>query len=114
MVDITNFTHTVINKYMNTLGYFGYLSYSNIDKILVLIMIEEILNGGFSNFITEEDYSIIIRAAHCLMGKSCVIDFPVYATYDKLIHNNQGNFGPRITQDSIIRKTQFNNIRVEA
>ena len=114
MDNITNLTYTAVNRYMTTLGYFGYLSYDNVDKLLVLIMIEDILNGEFSYFITEEDYNIITSALHCLMGSTCLIDFPVYQTYDKLFHEIQGEFRPRITEDGIIRKTQIDNFRIEA
>ena len=43
-----------------------------------------------------------------------MIDFPMFESYDTLVHSNNRTFVPRITEDSILRSTEDDNFRVEA
>ena len=103
-----------ITRYFTTLSQFGYKSYSDVDKLMVLVFMEEMLAGELSYFVTEEDYRYIINALYCLAGSTCMIDFPMFETYDTLVHSNNRTFVPRITEDSILRSTEDDNFRVEA
>lgn len=103
-----------ITRYFTTLSQFGYKRYSDVDKIIVLFFMEEILAGELSYFITEKDYSTIVNALYCLAGSTCMIDFPMFESYDTLVHSNNRTFVLRITEDSILRSTQEDEFRVEA
>ena len=103
-----------ITRYFTTLSQFGYKSYSDVDKLMVLVFMEEMLAGELSYFVTEEDYRYIINALYCLAGSTCMIDFPMFESYDSLVHVTKAGYIPRITEDSILRSTQEDEFRVEA
>lgn len=64
-----------INKYFSILSHTGYKAYNEVDKLLVLIFLEEILCGPMSEFLTDEDYKDIYSSIECLYG-SCMIPYP--------------------------------------
>lgn len=109
-----NISEEAITRYFNTLSQFGYKKYSDVNKILVLFFIEETLSHEFSQFITNDDYKIIVNALYCLAGETCMIDFPVFETFDSLVHEDRRVLVPRITEDSLLRSTQDDFFRVEA
>ena len=98
-----------ITRYFTTLSQFGYKKYSDVDKIIVLFFMEEMLAGEMSYYVTQDDYRNIVNALYCLAG-----DFPMFESYDTLVHSNNRTFVPRITEDSILRSTEDDNFRVEA
>ena len=65
---------SALNRYFSILSYTGYKSYNEVDKLLVLIFMEELLCGPMSEFITEEDYRSIYSSIVCLQG-SCMIPY---------------------------------------
>ena len=73
MDDILNESLT---RYFNTLSKLGYLSYSEVDKLLVLIFIYDLLKSDWKFFITEEEHKIIDNALYCLYGSTCLIPYP--------------------------------------
>lgn len=103
-----------IIRYFNILSKLGYKKYNDVNKLLILLFMEEFLSGEMSYYITQEDYRIIVNALYCLAGNSCMIDFPIFATYDTLIHSNTREFIPRITEIGVLRNTESDNFRVEA
>lgn len=116
MDNITTISSEAFERYFNTLSKLGYKSYSNVDKLLVLSVIEDILSGELSFFVTEEDYRSITNALYCIIGNNCLIDLPTYTTWDSLIHDNTSywyNIKYRITEDSILRNTEDSTFRVE-
>lgn len=114
MDEVTRISAEAIQRYFTTLSQFGYKKYSDVDKLLVLIFIEETLAHDFAQFITEEDYRIITNALYCLYGSNCMIDFPKFSSYDSLIHETRVHLTPRITEDSILRVCEKDLIRIEA
>lgn len=76
-MDITNDAYESVTHYFNILKKLGYKSYNEVNKLLVLIFIEELLTGNMAEFITEEDYRNIDKALYCLYG-SCLIPYPNY------------------------------------
>lgn len=114
MDEITIISAEAIQKYFTSLSYFGYKKYSDVDRLLVLMFIEETLANDFAQFITEEDYRIITDALYCLYGSNCMIDFPKFSNYDSLIHESRVSLTPRITEDSILRVCEKDLIRIEA
>ena len=82
MDNITAISSEAFERYFNTLSKLGYKSYSDVDKLLVLSIIEDILSGELSFFVTEEDYRSITNALYCMIGNNCLIDLPSYDTWD--------------------------------
>ena len=113
MDEVTIISAEAIQRYFTTLSNFGYKKYSDVDKLLVLIFIEETLSHDFAQFITEEDYGIITNALYCLYGSNCMIEFPKFSNYDSLVHETKVHLTPRITEDSILRVCEKDLIRVE-
>ncbi len=113
MDELLEISEEAIIRYFTTLSQFGYKKYSDVNKILVLFFIEEMLSGEMSYYITQEDYRSIINALYCLTGSTCMIDFPMFESYDTLVHSNNRPFVPRITEDSVIRSTEEDSFRVE-
>lgn len=113
MDKLTNIASTAVNRYFKTLSTFGYKSYTDVNKLIVLIFIEELLNSSeFSFYISEEDYKIITNSLYCLYGSDCMIDFPEYNVEDELIH--QISYRPvfRLSEESSMRFTEDNNTRI--
>ena len=113
MEELTKITEGALNRYFTTLSQFGYKKDSEVESLLVLLFIEDTILDDFSEFVTEDDYRIILQALECLYGSNCMIDFPKYANYDSLIHKSNVYLIPRITEDATLRVDQKEVIRVE-
>lgn len=114
MEEVTKISEEAIQRYFKVLSKFGYKKYSDVDRLIILLFIEETLSYDFADFITEEDYKVIVNALYCLYGSNCMIDFPSFANYDSLIHKSVKHTTPRITEDSILRICQEGYLRIEA
>lgn len=67
-----------LTRYFSILSKLGYMSYSNVDKLLVLIFIDDLLRSDCKSFITEDEYRVIDNALYCLYGSTCLIPYPEY------------------------------------
>ena len=114
MDNITAISSEAFERYFNTLSKLGYKNYSDVDKLLVLSIIEDILSGELSFFVTEEDYRSITNAIYCIMGNNCLIDLPSYDTWDSAIHENKNRGSYRLTEGDILRITEDSIFRIEA
>ena len=114
MDNITAISSEAFERYFNTLSKLGYKSYSDVDKLLVLSIIEDILSGELSFFVTEEDYRSITNALYCIMGNNCLIDLPSYDTWDSAIHENKNRGSYRLTEGDVLRITEDSIFRIEA
>lgn len=114
MDNITTISSEAFARYFNALSLLGYKSYSDVDKLLVLSVIEDILSGELSFFVTEEDYRSITNALYCIMGDNCLISLPSYDTWDSTIHKNLTNVIHRITEGSTLRIAEGSDFRIEA
>ena len=114
MDNITSISSDAFERYFNTLSKLGYKSYSDVDKLLVLSIIEDILSGELSFFVTEEDYRSITNAIYCIMGNNCLIDLPSYDTWDSAIHENKNRGSYRLTEGDVLRITEDSIFRIEA
>lgn len=54
------------------------MSYSNVRKLLVFIIIQEIVDEDCFGILNEEDYAAINKALYCLYGSTCLIKYPDY------------------------------------
>lgn len=113
MEELTKIAEEALNRYFTALSQFGYKKDSEVESLLVLLFIEDTILDDFSEFVTENDYRIILQALECLYGSNCMIDFPKYANYDSLIHKSNVYLIPRITEDATLRVDQKEVIRVE-
>ena len=114
MDNITTISSEAFERYFNTLSKLGYKSYSDVDKLLVLSIIEDILSGELSFFVTEEDYRSITNVLYCIMGNNCLIDLPSYDTWDSAIHENKNRGSYRLTEGDVLRITEDSIFRIEA
>lgn len=113
MEQVTKISEKAVEKYFSILSELGYKKYSDVNKLLVLLFIEELLSSqDFLFYIDEKDYKTITNALYCLYGKGCIIDFPTYAVFDSVIHKANTSYKPRITEDSILKGTQDVKIRI--
>nr|DAR32406.1 MAG TPA: hypothetical protein [Bacteriophage sp.] len=87
MGQLADISYDSIVTYFNTLAALGYKSYKSVDRLLVLYFIEELLDGTYKDFITEEDYKSITNALYCLFGVDCLLPFPEYIS-NTLSYNN--------------------------
>lgn len=113
-MELTNLTLDSIIKYFNIVSKLGYKEYNDVYKVLILIFIEELLTSDFSYFINEKDYKTISNSINCLLGSSCLINMPLYNTYDSLLHEKKFDLITRITEDYLIRITEDNVVRIKS
>ena len=102
-----------VRRYFNALSVFGYKSYDDVNRMLVMSMIEELFTSEFSYFITEDDYRTLINSLYCLLGNNCLYDFPSYATWDSMIHKDNRFMVYRISENDILRNSENDYFRVE-
>lgn len=101
-------------RYFTTLAQFGYKNYGAVDTLILLLFIEELLNGELSYFVKETDYKIIVDTLYCLASRTCMIDLSVLSLDDTIMHPSLNELTLRISEDTVLRNTQDENFRVEA
>lgn len=114
MDSYTDIAYSSITTYFNTLAKFGYKSYEDVYRMLVLFYIDDIVSGVYDVIPTEDEYRTMMKSLYCLFGSDCMIPYPKYYNEDSLIHNMKGPFIPRETEDEILRFTQNVRLRKEA
>jgi hypothetical protein len=109
-MDLNNTTFESLVKYFNCLSVNGYCSYSEVDKIITLLAINDLLN---TYVFTEKQYRLIQSTLACLFGGSCVVSHPNIIPKHSVISKDMEAFlrisefsDPRISEDSINRITQ--------
>lgn len=108
---VTNEAYNAITSYFSILSHIGYKPDEDVNKLVVFIFIEEMLYGRLSEYITEEDYNIIIDSIECLYG-SCMIPYPDYkAGYSEVINRMNNSYS--ITEEGIMRKTGYQKLRLK-
>lgn len=113
MEQVTKISEKAVGKYFSTLSKLGNKKYSDVNKLLALLFIEELLDSqDYLFYINEEDYRVITNALYCLYGKGCMIDFPTYDVFDSIVHATSITSKSRITEDSILRNTQDLQMRI--
>jgi len=99
-----------LDRYFNTLCNVGYVNDDKVNRLLLLIFINEMLSGDFSHYITDDDYQSILNVLYCL--GNCMIDMPSFKVFNDSIYNvnNNENLSLRY-DDSLIRSTESYIIR---
>lgn len=75
---MVNDVYNSVYKYFNHLSNTGYFSQHNVNKLLLYICIQELLDNDFRGLVSEEDYKEISKALYCLYGSTCLIPYPDY------------------------------------
>lgn len=114
MDNITEISHDSLNKYFKVLKNFGYLNKVETDRVLIVSFIEEMLNDKFSDFITADDYDIIVNTVNKICSNSCIIKFPSFNVYTELIQDVKTYNKPRSTEHGYTRITNNDYVRVIA
>ena len=73
-----------LSSYFNALEYKGYMPYSQMQKLLVLIFYKDFVYNDYRGLLSKDDYLLIERALDCLYGSTCLIPYPDYLKMGKL------------------------------
>lgn len=65
-------------RYFTMLSIYGYKSYQEVYKVLVLLFINELINNDFYGIMTEADYRDMENAVSNLEGRSCLLPYQNY------------------------------------
>lgn len=69
-MDLTNLSYEALHRYFTKLTQFGYMKYSDVELLIVLLYIQEIVDKYDPSL---EEQSIVNKALSCLQGSSCII-----------------------------------------
>ena len=111
MDGLDNMAYTGVSNYFKTLSTFGYKEYKEVNKLLVLLFIEELLRSSLSIYISEEDYKAITNILYCLFGSTCLIPYPEFIVNTSLVQA-LNDVTPRITEDDILRFSEDELLRL--
>lgn len=76
--------YNALGSYYNALEKKGYMSYANMQKLLLLIFYRDFVFHDYRGLLSREDYLLIERALDCLWGSTCLIPYPDYLKMGKL------------------------------
>lgn len=98
--------HLAIQRYFSSLATFGYKSEGDTKKLLIFMYITDMLQGPFTQYITEDDYDLINIALYTLYGTTCLLPYPMYAVNTSVLNTQRVGFSLRFTEIEQIRNTQ--------
>lgn len=108
---LDNIAYTSISNYFQALSTFGYKGYKEVNKLLVLLFIEELLRSSLNIYISEEDYKAITNTLYCLFGSTCLIPYPEFIVNTSLVQA-LNDATPRITENDILRFSEDELLRL--
>jgi hypothetical protein len=109
-MEVSNELYEAIKRYYSLLSKTGYRPYSQVEQLIIFIFIEELLNGSFNQYITEEDYNIIAKSLNCLYG-SCMIPYPTYKkAISEVLKHQPYKF--RTTESGVFRVAETIGLRI--
>lgn len=76
--------YNALGSYYNALEKKGYMSYTNMQKLLLLIFYRDFVFHDYRGLLSRADYLLIERALDCLWGSTCLIPYPDYLKMGKL------------------------------
>lgn len=77
-----------LTRYFTRLSQIGYVNYKEVEKLLVFLYIQEILEGNSGVESSEEDLNIMHRALYCLYGNSCLFPYTESPLISDFINSN--------------------------
>ena len=97
-----------VGSYYNALEKTGYMSYANMQKLLLLIFYRDFVFHDYRGLLSKEDYRLIERALDCLWGSTCLIPYPDYLKMGKLHLGEMTEMAQRIkrAEDTKVVKIQ--------
>ena len=111
MDELDNITYKAIDYYFKSMETLGYIVKEDLLKIVALTAINDIFLL-FSEHITDEDYTDIVKALLCL-SKSCFIDTPHFQSQESIFKDStyykQQLF--RESENSLFRITEIKDFR---
>ena len=99
-----------LGTYFSALSRLGYMSYFEVDKLIAVLFMGEILDGLFDVLVSEEDFKSITNAINCLHGCSCILPYPNMSRGES-IKSPSSLLSPRITEQCVLRSTEFDDLR---
>lgn len=69
-IELTNLSYEALQRYFTRLSQSGYMKYSNVDSLIVLLYIQEIVDRYDLDI---EEQNIVNRALSCIQGNNCMI-----------------------------------------
>ena len=106
MDNLTEQLHLAIQRYFTSLANFGYKSEGDVKKLLIFLYLVDMIQGPFSQYITEDDYDIINIALYTLYGTTCLLPYPVFTINHSILNTQRVGFNLRFTEVEQIRNTQ--------
>jgi hypothetical protein len=85
-----------LSNYFNALEYKGYMPYSQMQKLLVLIFYRDFVYNDYRGLLSKDDYLLIEKALNCLYGSTCLIPYPDYLKMSKLHLGEMGEIASRL------------------
>lgn len=104
--------HQAIQRYFSSLSVFGYKNENDLKKLLIFLYLTDMLQGPFTQYITEEDYNLISRSLYCLYGTTCLLPYPVFAVNTSILNSTRVGFTLRFTENEQIRLTEGSLFRI--
>ena len=84
MVVMDNIVYNALSSYYNVLEKTGYVSFPQMEKLLILCFYRDFTLQDYRGLISKDDYHLIEKALDCLYGSSCLIPYPDYLKMGKL------------------------------
>ena len=84
------------NNYFHALELKGYMSYPQMQKLLLLSFYRDFVFHDYRGLLGKEDYHLIERALDCLYGSTCLIPYPDYLKMGKLHLGEITEIGKRL------------------
>lgn len=111
--NLSELTFESLEGYFRHLSMTGYMKQSNVNGLLLLILIDDFLYTEMNAFVSEEDYNVMSKVLSCLFNRNCLIPWPEFLDHLPQI----GSILPgidrlRISEDKILRSTEDENLRV--
>lgn len=110
MDNLSNVLGRALATYFNVLSSTGYVCYNDVNKLLLLSLIEELTSGPMAAFIDDKDYNSMNNALYCIFGTSCLIPYPPTEEISAVYGEEEESI--RISEDGMIRLTQDNKPRI--
>lgn len=88
--------YDALGRYYHALELKGYMSYNNMQKLLLLIFYRDFVFHDYRGLLTKEDYHLIERALDCLYGSTCLIPYPDYLKMGKLYLGEMTEMAQRV------------------
>lgn len=74
MDEVTKVLEIALTRYFNNLSQRGYTSYNSVFNLVLLAFLDKLLSD-FKDYISSNDYNIIIKTIQQLEQKECMIDY---------------------------------------